>query len=253
MKLHIVSDLHLESCPFELPAVQADILVLAGDIANGLNSVQYALEHAHKYHHVLLIPGNHEFYGHNICTTVNLMKQMVENSNVTILDNDTVVLGDHAFIGSTLWSDFKLYSEDLGIIRKCMEAASLSINDFSSVRYGQTMFNTSHCASLSLVAQSYINQKLNQYADKKKVVITHHTPSMKSVPQKYHGDIVNAYFSSNLDTLVEKSDLWIHGHTHSSFDYHINNARVVCNPRGYTKHIHKQENIEFNPSLVVEI
>ena len=30
--------------------------------------------------------------------------------------------------------------------------------------------------------------------------------------------------------------LWVHGHTHSSFDYNIHGTRVVCNPRGYEDH-----------------
>jgi len=27
--------------------------------------------------------------------------------------------------------------------------------------------------------------------------------------------------------------LWIHGHTHESFDYMVGDTRIVCNPRGY--------------------
>ena len=26
--------------------------------------------------------------------------------------------------------------------------------------------------------------------------------------------------------------LWVDGHTHDSFDYQVDNCRVVCNPRG---------------------
>ena len=84
-----------------------------------------------------------------------------------------------------------------------------------------------------------------KYENYKRVVITHHTPSMKSVPAKYEGQLINAYFSSDLDSLVEKSDMWIHGHTHTSFDYKIKNARVICNPRGYSMYQDKQENVDF--------
>ena len=44
--------------------------------------------------------------------------------------------------------------------------------------------------------------------------------------------------------------LWVHGHTHDVFDYDVFGTRVICNPRGYVSY---QENIEFNPDLVVEI
>ena len=30
-----------------------------------------------------------------------------------------------------------------------------------------------------------------------------------------------------------RSALWIHGHTHTFFDYVVSGTRVVCNPRGY--------------------
>lgn len=31
---------------------------------------------------------------------------------------------------------------------------------------------------------------------------------------------------------ADRAALWIHGHTHDGFDYHVNGTRVVCNPRG---------------------
>ena len=40
MKLHIVSDLHFEHDPqWRLPRAEADVLVLAGDIAPGLRGL----------------------------------------------------------------------------------------------------------------------------------------------------------------------------------------------------------------------
>jgi len=69
---------------------------------------------------------------------------------------------------------------------------------------------------------------------------------------------LSAAFASNLDHLVERADLWIHGHTHDNFDYQLGRCRVVCNPRGYVweRHGgngHTVENPEFNPGLVVEV
>lgn len=41
-----------------------------------------------------------------------------------------------------------------------------------------------------------------------------------------------------LESLITRADLWLHGHTHESFDYTLGggkgrNTRVLCNPRGY--------------------
>ena len=46
--------------------------------------------------------------------------------------------------------------------------------------------------------------------------------------------------------------LWLHGHTHDSFDYRINGTRVVCNPRGYARN-GINENALFDPSLTLEV
>ncbi|MEO8655932.1 MAG: metallophosphoesterase, partial [Ramlibacter sp.] len=46
--------------------------------------------------------------------------------------------------------------------------------------------------------------------------------------------------------------LWIHGHTHDSFDYRMNGTRVVCNPRGYAKN-GVNENARFDPDFIAEV
>jgi len=43
---------------------------------------------------------------------------------------------------------------------------------------------------------------------------------------------------------------WVHGQTHSKFDYQIAGTRVVCNPRGYHG---LRLNKKFDPALVVEV
>ncbi len=53
-----------------------------------------------------------------------------------------------------------------------------------------------------------------------------------------------------------KAVLWIHGHTHDSFDYVHNGTRVVCNPRGYCEFAGNGiecENRQFDPDKTVAI
>ena len=68
MKLHILSDLHLEFSQLDIPAVDAQILVLAGDIATGSKGIDFAKSVSSRYAHILYVMGNHEFYGHDIST-----------------------------------------------------------------------------------------------------------------------------------------------------------------------------------------
>ena len=50
--------------------------------------------------------------------------------------------------------------------------------------------------------------------------------------------------------LEHQPRLWIHGHTHESFDYQIGKTRVVCNPRGYAS---IEENHCFRPDYTVVV
>jgi hypothetical protein len=72
---------------------------------------------------------------------------------------------------------------------------------------------------------------------------------------------VNAGFITDLTPLLDKATLWVHGHVHDSFDYRVNGARVVANPRGYAKNRSAVttpdqlvwENPAFDAKLVVEV
>ena len=66
---------------------------------------------------------------------------------------------------------------------------------------------------------------------------------------------------SDLDELVMKADLWIHGHVHDSFDYMVGSCRVVTNPGSYATTLGKVkspeelqwENPYFDPQKVIEL
>ena len=66
------------------------------------------------------------------------------------------------------------------------------------------------------------------------MVVTNHAPHPNSVPAQYVGDSLSPAFASNLEKLMGKASLWVHGHVHDSFDYRVNGTRVVCNLRGYS-------------------
>ena len=65
---------------------------------------------------------------------------------------------------------------------------------------------------------------------------------------------MKARFVSDLDHLTggDRVQLWIHGHTHDSFDYRLNGTRVVCNPRGYARD-GVNENARFDLEFTVEV
>lgn len=83
-------------------------------------------------------------------------------------------------------------------------------------------------------------------------MVTHHAPSAKSLATQFAAEPLDAAFASHMDDLVQRADLWIHGHTHVPVDYKATDrsGRVVSNPRGYVG----VESVDgFDPTLVVEI
>jgi len=56
--------------------------------------------------------------------------------------------------------------------------------------------------------------------DEPTVVITHHAPSPRSIHPRFAGSLLNACFVSDAESLLgaDRALLWIHGHTHDSFD-----------------------------------
>lgn len=130
MKLHILSDLHLNVAAFEVPETDADIVVLAGDIARPKEAIAWASAVAKP---LLYVPGNHEYYGGSIASTVEEMRQLCCRSDIYVLDNDAVVIDGVRFLGTTLWTDFQLFGgderRDLAI-----DAALNFMHDFSRIR-----------------------------------------------------------------------------------------------------------------------
>ncbi|HEX7026258.1 MAG TPA: metallophosphoesterase, partial [Gammaproteobacteria bacterium] len=107
MKIHILSDLHIEFHPFELPPTDADVVVLAGDINVGAAGVEWAIENI-RNKQVVYVLGNHEYYRYAFPDLCKLAKERARGTHVHVLENDSVIIHGVRFLGCTLWTDFKL-------------------------------------------------------------------------------------------------------------------------------------------------
>src|SRR5687768_17702460 len=109
MKLNVLSDLHLSRGALRIPANNADVVVLAGDIARPREAISWAAGFAKP---VLYVPGNHEFYGGSIAGTVTELKRLSAGTGIRVLDSDDeAVIDGVRFLGTTLWADFMLFGE----------------------------------------------------------------------------------------------------------------------------------------------
>lgn len=253
MKLHILSDLHMEIMPYNLHVFDADVIVLAGDIAEGSNGIEWAatllkLTDAN----IIYIAGNHEFYH----TELNDTRQKIsafckQHERLHYLENGEVIIDGVRFLGATLWTDFELtLPEDQ---KTTFRMSELSLTDFRLIRHDESRFKVKDAINMHRDSVTFIEAKLDEDFAGKTVVITHHAPALQSVAPKYQDSFLKTYFASNLDHLLGRSDIWIHGHTHVKSDYRIGKTRVICNPRGRPDNAQQAENSQFNPALIIEI
>jgi Icc-related predicted phosphoesterase len=249
MKLHILCDLHIEFGDFEVPDVGADVVILAGDIHVKKRGFQWVLDQKFGIP-VLYVLGNHEFYGEKFPGLINKLKRDSERTNVRILENDSVSIGGYRFFGCTLWSDMAL----LGDSRIASVFTASGMNDYRLTRHSKTFRRLLPSDTVSWHSGSV--KKLREFfeagAPDRSVVVTHHAPSIQSIVNKFRRDPLSAAFASNMDDFIMKHQprLWIHGHTHESFDYRIGITRIVCNPRGYAS---LEEIKGFKPDYTVEL
>ena len=106
MKLHILSDIHLGVCGFEQPRTDADVVILAGDVARPHEAVAWARQFDKP---VLYVLGNHEFYGSSLEGVASEFERQSVDTCVRLLDNTEIVIGRVRFLGTTLWTDFELF------------------------------------------------------------------------------------------------------------------------------------------------
>ncbi|MBC7751139.1 MAG: metallophosphoesterase family protein [Candidatus Saccharibacteria bacterium] len=250
MKLLILSDLHLEFSLLSKPSAESDVIILAGDIWKGDKGIYWARE-TWPTKEIIYVAGNHEFYGLHRQDVISKLHLAAKETGVHFLDNSSVVVDGIRFLGATLWTDFKLFGDEMRY--DCMQEGESSLNDFRVIQDGTGHFSTLDSLNLHNESLKWLTNAIREQHDGKTVVVTHHLPSAKSVAQRYKKDLLSACFASKLDHLMGRSELWVHGHTHDSFDYEIRNTRVVCNPRGYCRFEGGGENFDFNPNLVVEI
>jgi predicted phosphodiesterase len=236
VKLGVLSDLHLSLGALAIPHNDADVAVLAGDIARPKEAIAWARELRKP---VLYVPGNHEFYGSSLTATVAELRRSSMGTNVRVLDDDEALINGVRFLGSTLWTDFMLFGEGEGRAR-AMGAGHRFMRDFTRIRVrddSEALFTPEDSAALFREHARWLAAKLATPHAGPTVVVTHHAPSRGSIHPRFEGSPLNACFVSDAEHLLDgdRVQLWIHGHTHDSFDYVVNGTRVVCNPRGYAK------------------
>jgi hypothetical protein len=135
VRLWILSDLRLElTRGWDLPAgadrPDFDVLVVAGDLIPRMErGVKWLLERVPD-RPVIYIAGNHEAYGQDIDIDIEKARIAAAGTQIHVIQNQTVAIGEISFLGATLWTDFDLF----GDAEYAMMAAGETMNDYRKIR-----------------------------------------------------------------------------------------------------------------------
>lgn len=248
MRIQILSDIHLEANPCDIPVV-GDAIVLAGDIHTGTGGIAWAAKHF-AGRQVLYVAGNHEFYGRLFPDLLSDLRSEAAGSNVAFLENGVFIKDGVRFLGATLWTDFMLD----GPVRRdiSMAAAKHGINDFRGrIKKGSGEFlRPADAAEVFHHSVAWLRERLAEKYEGPTVVVTHHAPCIRCASPAFASDPLSAAFVSNLEGLILDSQpaLWISGHTHYCSDFQIGNTRLISNQRGYSD---TDDTGGFRPGLTV--
>jgi Icc-related predicted phosphoesterase len=261
MRVHVMSDIHFEFMQKEegdeffsqleklLAEKPAETLILAGDICQiGRHELFFKARLARLcgyYKKVLYVPGNHEYYRFSFIEGDQFFEQIDQDPNFhnfIQLDHGPYEIDGQRFIGNTMW--FPEIEKDHYVKRM--------MSDFHVIgRYDSPFEPNVYRRHQDFLDRVIVKLKRGD------VVITHHTPLPESIDAQYKGSPINPFFMADMSgNLYEGTlpKLWIHGHTHSPFDYEYavgtEKMRVYCNPLGYPR---EGENNRFWDRVVLDI
>lgn len=203
-RLHILSDLHLETGPYEIPAdLDYDILVAAGDIGPPALSVPWLAAIGKP---VVYVFGNHEHWDTDLGEALAEAKQLAAGTQVHVLEREEVVIQGARFLGCTYWTDIgrgnrwiraKARTRDYQKIRIAawIEKNQARVRKLLARMSGGDEVCERACASIAkrglfshevsmlehADAVRWLGRKLAQPYDGRTVVVTHHSPTYESL------------------------------------------------------------------------
>lgn len=242
MKIRLMSDLHLEAAPYKYEPMDEDILILAGDIGEGLRGWIWANNNVPGHIETFIVPGNHEYYGQNVTALQKKMRECF--GHVKYLLNDSVQFGNINIVGSTLWTDFNVY----GNAPQHGLAWSRGLNDSVYINVDGRRLTANDVQAWNQMDLAYINSA--SVEGMTNVLVTHYIPE-NAVIARWKGHPLTPGFATKIPQHIhEKFQYHLFGHTHDSVDYYEPyGTHCICNPRGYSV----ENSAGFRHDLILEI
>lgn len=234
IQIRIYSDLHFDqvdqslmdnfinsisALPTEI--LKNTIIIIAGDLCDGYNQFYLSkLTEISRYvYRLIYILGNHEYFSGTLSAQqgdpyIQKFRDFFRKTNVLFLHNELTEFRSFVIIGSPLFStldvseQFSLYSE---------------VSDFKKIKDIDGWDLT--ISRINEINKSFKKQLINFItAEKKKsiIVVTHFSPSVKTMEPKFKDSKINSYYMNNddaLNTALDQKNLlyWFFGHQHQTF------------------------------------
>lgn len=249
MEIQVVSDLHLDfvKSPIKnwrkIVEPVAPYLCILGDTIelSNITVFKHFLEKlAPHWKHIILINGNHEFYGyksrHNKEKLLKKQARVLkEFDNITLLENSYIDLTEEEktvrVAGSVLWSY---------VPKHAVEDVEWYMNDYRSIYTGKRTIDTKITNSWHEEAVRFLTKTIEE-SPHPVAILTHHAPLMygtsdpKYIESKDRDRRLTQHgFATNLEGLMkDKVIFWAFGHTHWCCDFFYRGTRIYSNARGY--------------------
>jgi hypothetical protein len=162
MKVHVLSDLHLEFSEFVPPPTDADLVILAGDIHTECRGVEWANQTFERQ--VIYVCGNHEFYSGHIDHTLRKMQDTAA-PHVHVLENQIWIHDEIRFLVTTGWTDFSSTGDVTAATLICGQL----MNDFkmNATEDNYRRLRPADVIGLNRVALDFLKRELSKPFDGK--------------------------------------------------------------------------------------
>ncbi|MBI5165557.1 MAG: hypothetical protein HY985_16840 [Magnetospirillum sp.] len=236
IRLAILSDLHVEKGAYALPAVDADLIVLAGDVGWGLDGVAWIAANCGG-RPAVYVAGNREHWHHPEGTAP---RQAIRDAAAAVpglhfLDDSAAAftVGGRRLrvLGATLWTDYALE----GDAAFTMARAETAMPDYKNGRGSDGQVLTARqVLAWSRASSAFLAETLAQPWDGPTLVVSHHLPTAESLKQRRPEHIPTVASVTSLDATIATCgpDLWVHGHSHWNCDYRLGPTRILSHQRG---------------------
>ena len=260
------SDLHDEFWNgFDLPDLSAPVdgVLIAGDTHTMGRHLDIPAQAARKYGcPVVLIWGNHEAYGSIWSDLMEDEERQLatlrgEGLDIRVLHGAATEIAGVRIIGSTLWTDLKLYPPFEYLARMIVSAY---MQDYRAIRTApKTRFSIDDMLACHAQDKAAIFSALREPYNGPTVVMTHHLPVRPLIsPARTIGGhekrAMTNGFACDLWEEIRAFDIhtWICGHSHDNEAWTGKGKhgpiRFVMNGRGYPG-----EEVEFDSAFVLEV